>query len=61
MWKLIIHQMKKFNTWESDQEIEYLDDDITNLTALIDHLSSMQAANRTWYELKRITESEEQV
>lgn len=59
MWKLIIHQNKKYDTWEAEQEIIYEAEQMKDLLAIISFLSELYTNTDTWYEIREIKEGEE--
>lgn len=56
MWKLTIYQVKKYDTWESEQEISYLSPDIEVLTMMVTAVSKIESGAKTRYEIKEVEE-----
>lgn len=56
MWKLTIYQVKKYDTWESEQEVSYLSPHIDVLTMMVAAMSRVETSEKTRYEIKEVEE-----
>lgn len=52
MWKLTIYQMKKYETWKSEQEVTVKSDDFNELLLTVGRIEKMKAGAKTRYEIK---------
>lgn len=56
MWKLTIYQMKKYETWESEQEVSFTSNELNDLLLAIGRMESLFAGAKTRYEIKEVEE-----
>lgn len=56
MWKLTIYQMKKYDTWETEQEMSFTSNDLNELLLTIGRLECLDASAKTRYEIKEVEE-----
>ena len=56
MWKLTIYQIKKYETFECEQTVVFVDDNINKLLHIVSDLSERETETKTWYVIE---ESEE--
>ena len=56
MWKLTIYQMKKYETWESEQEVSVESNDFNELLLTIGRIEKMKGGAKTRYEIKEVEE-----
>jgi len=54
MWKLTIYQVKKYDTWESEQEVSYLSPHIDVLTMMVAAVTRIETSEKTRYEIKEV-------
>ncbi len=56
MWKLTIYQVKKYDTWESEQEVSFTSDELNDLLLAIGRMETLFTGAKTRYEIKEVTE-----
>ncbi len=56
MWKLTIYQMKKYDTWESEQEVSFTSNELNDLLLTIGRMETLFADVKTRYEIKEVEE-----
>lgn len=56
MWKLVIHQERKYEGFTSNHKIEFEAKEITDITLMVNCLSCLDTNEKTWYEIKEVKE-----
>ena len=56
MWKLVVHQERKYEGFSSDHKVEYEAKEITDLSLVVNILSCLGTKEKTWYEIKEVKE-----
>lgn len=56
MWKLVIHQERKYEGFTSEHKVEYESKHIQDLLIMTNNLAKLETSEKTWYEIKEVEE-----
>ena len=56
MWKLVIHQERKYEGFTSDHRVELEAEYINELLNLVRNMSDLFTNEKTWYEIREVEE-----